>query len=65
MAPGEYEFGTTTEEAMTIISGRLTVKLPGASGWQDYEAGSTFVVAKDKKFQLKVSADASYLCLYR
>ncbi len=29
MAPGEYEFGTSTVEIMTVVSGALTVKLPG------------------------------------
>ena len=29
MAPGEYEFGTATLEIMQVISGKLTVKLPG------------------------------------
>ena len=29
MAAGEYEFGTTTIEIMTVISGELSVMLPG------------------------------------
>ena len=29
MAPGEYEFGTSTLEIMQVVSGKLTVKLPG------------------------------------
>ena len=65
MAPGEYEFGTSTQEIMTVVSGALTVKLPGAHDWKTYKTGDTFVVDKDKKFLLKVTADAAYLCLYR
>jgi len=65
LAPGEYEFGTSTKEIMTAVSGVLTVKLPGEAAWKDYRAGDSFVVAKDRKFQLKIAADASYLCLYR
>jgi purine/pyrimidine-nucleoside phosphorylase len=65
MAPGEYEFGTSKKEAMRIISGAMSVKLPGSDRWQDFKAGETFVVEKNKKFQLKVSADVAYLCLYR
>jgi purine/pyrimidine-nucleoside phosphorylase len=65
MAPGEYEFGTSTVEIMTVVSGALTVKLPGREDWTDYAAGASFTVEAGKKFQLKVAADAAYLCLYR
>jgi len=65
MAPGEYEFGTSTVEVMTVLSGVLTVKLPESEAWKDYRAGETFTVAAGKKFQLKVAADAAYLCLYK
>ena len=65
MAPGEYEFGTSTVEIMTVVSGVLTVKLPGSDIWTDYAAGSSFTIEAGKKFQLKVAADAAYLCLYR
>jgi uncharacterized protein YaiE (UPF0345 family) len=65
MAPGEYEFGTSTVEIMTVISGKLTVKLPGSEKWKDYKAGKSFRVEANQKFQLKVAAEAAYLCLYR
>jgi uncharacterized protein YaiE (UPF0345 family) len=65
MAPGEYEFGTSTLEIMTVISGMLTVKLPGSDKWKDYAAGKTLRVEANKKFQLKVASDTAYLCLYR
>ena len=29
MAAGEYEFGTSTVEIMTVISGALTIQQPG------------------------------------
>ncbi|MGE5740543.1 MAG: pyrimidine/purine nucleoside phosphorylase [Candidatus Aminicenantes bacterium RBG_16_66_30] len=65
MAAGEYEFGTSTIEEMTVLSGILRVKLPGSDAWKDYKAGDRFTVEAGKKFQLKVEADAAYLCLYR
>jgi hypothetical protein len=65
MAAGDYEFGTSTLEIMTVVSGTLTVKLPGSEVWQDYKAGASFTVDTGKKFQLKVAADAAYICLYR
>ncbi|HDT13871.1 MAG TPA: pyrimidine/purine nucleoside phosphorylase [Candidatus Aminicenantes bacterium] len=65
MAPGEYEFGTSTVEVMTVLSGVLSVKLPGTDAWKDYGAGARFTVEAGRKFQLKVAADAAYLCLYK
>jgi uncharacterized protein YaiE (UPF0345 family) len=65
MAPGEYEFGTQTLEIMQIVSGKLTVKLPGEKSWKDYGPGKTFVVPANEKFQLKVAEESAYLCLYK
>jgi uncharacterized protein YaiE (UPF0345 family) len=64
MAPGEYEFGTSTVEVMTVLSGALTVRLPGSDAWREYRSGQSFTVEAGKKFQLKVAAEAAYLCLY-
>ncbi|MGZ5480055.1 MAG: pyrimidine/purine nucleoside phosphorylase, partial [Candidatus Aminicenantales bacterium] len=58
MAAGEYEFGTSTVEVMTVLSGTLRVKLPGSPAWKDYEVGERFTVEAGKKFQLRVAADA-------
>lgn len=65
MAKGEYEFGTSTVEYMTVISGEMTVMLPGDNVWKIYKEFETFVVAKDVKFKVKVSGDTSYRCLYK
>lgn len=64
MAVGEYEFGTSQLETITVVSGALTVKLPGSSAWQTYRAGEQFIVAANEKFQLKVSEETAYLCTY-
>lgn len=64
MAPGEYEFGTSKKEMMTIISGLLTVKLPREITWKDFGKNESFTVAANEKFQIKVKEDTSYLCLY-
>jgi len=64
MAPGEYEFGTSQKETMTVVSGELVVKLPGQSSWQGFAAGKSFVVPANAKFQLKVAGDTAYLCTY-
>lgn len=64
MAPGEYEFGTNQREVMTIVSGALTVKLPGSTQWQTFARGASFEVAANVKFQLQVTQDTAYLCTY-
>jgi len=64
MAPGEYEFGTSQKEVMSVISGALTVKLPGNESWQVFNEGESFEVEANAKFQLKVAVDTAYLCTY-
>jgi purine/pyrimidine-nucleoside phosphorylase len=65
MAPGEYEFGTSQLEIMHVVSGKLTVKLPGGEQWNEYPAGSQFEVPANSRFNLKVEQDTAYLCEYR
>lgn len=64
MAQGEYEFGTSTVEYMTVVSGKMTVLLPGSENWQIFKPFDTFMVPKDSKFKLKIESDAAYLCRY-
>jgi len=64
MAPGEYEFGTSEKETMTVVSGALTVKLPNSDGWNTFSQGESFVVAAGETFQLQVEVDTAYLCTY-
>ena len=65
MAPGEYEFGTSTVEYMTVTSGVLTVLLPGKSEWKDYKEGETFIVAKGSSFRVQVKEPTAYRCIYK
>jgi purine/pyrimidine-nucleoside phosphorylase len=65
MAAGEYEFGTASIEIMTVISGKLSVMLPGETSWKEYKKFESFVVAKDVKFKVKAGEDTPYLCLYK
>ncbi|MCW9034704.1 MAG: pyrimidine/purine nucleoside phosphorylase [Rhodospirillales bacterium] len=64
MAPGDYEFGTNQKETMSVVSGALTVKLPGSDDWQTFEAGVSFIVEANQKFQLQVAVDTAYFCTY-
>ena len=64
MEIGEYEFGTSEFETMTVVSGALTVKLPESDEWQTFEAGKQFTVEANQKFQVKVDVETAYLCTY-
>ncbi|KZL91590.1 pyrimidine/purine nucleoside phosphorylase [Clostridium magnum] len=65
MAVGEYEFGTSSKEIMTVTSGMLIIKLPGTDEWKEFKQNETFVIEANNKFRLKVKEETSYLCLYR
>ena len=65
MAPGDYDFGTSQREIMHVVSGELSVKLPGSSVYETFKTGSQFNVPANSKFQLKVAVDTAYLCEYR
>lgn len=65
MAKGEYEFGTSSIEFMTVTSGVMSVQQPGETNWKDYKEFETFRVEKDVKFKVKVEGDTSYRCLYK
>lgn len=64
MVPGEYTFSTAQKEVMTVVSGALTVLLPGNSQWQTFNAGAAFTVPANASFQLNVAVDTAYLCTY-
>jgi uncharacterized protein YaiE (UPF0345 family) len=64
MAIGEYEFGATQKETMTVVSGELMVKLPASQDWQTFSAGASFVVPANTSFQVKVAVESAYLCTY-
>lgn len=64
MAPGEYEFGTSQKETMTVVSGALTIRLPGEDDWKTFDAGESFIVDANQKFGVKVAVDTAYLCTY-
>ncbi len=64
MAVGEYEFGTSQREYMTVVSGSLTVKLPLESEWKTFLKGDLFIVEANQVFQVKVTEMTAYLCRY-
>lgn len=64
MAVGEYEFGTEQKETMTVVSGALSVMLPGTTDWQTFASNESFVIEANNKFQLRVAMETAYLCTY-
>jgi len=65
MEAGDYEFGTGTIEIMTVISGTMKVKLPGDTEWKTVNKFESFEVEKGVKFQVSVSEDTPYFCVYK
>ena len=65
MAAGDYEFGTNCVEHMTLISGDMSVKLPGENDWRKIALNETFIVDANTSFLVKIGCDTSYLCLYK
>lgn len=64
MEAGEYEFGTSAIEHMTITSGVLHVMLPGETEWNSFKKGETFIVEKDVRFKVKANEQVAYYCRY-
>ena len=64
MQQNEYKFSTNATEYMTVVSGSLTVQLPGSEEWITYVAGETFEITNNSSFQVKADVDSTYLCRY-
>jgi len=64
MSAGDYVFNTTTKEKMTVVSGEMTIKLSGETGTKTYQAGQSFEVAANSAFDVSITSDCAYLCVY-
>lgn len=63
--PGSYHFNTAAPERMEIIAGHCTVRLDGATGSQEYGAGTHFDVARDSGFTIQVGSGlCEYICSF-
>lgn len=62
---GEYEFGTSSHETMTVIEGELVALLPGTQDWKSFTNGQSFEVPANTSFKVKAEGQTSYLCKYR
>lgn len=64
MAIGEYKFGTSQKEVMSVISGAMSAKLPGDDKWKTYQAGDSFSIEAGASFEVKTKEETAYLCTY-
>lgn len=64
MMPGEYTFSTAAKEIMEIMAGDLEVLLPNSEQWQSINAGESFEVAANSKFEIKIKTPTDYCCSY-
>jgi len=64
MEAGDYEFGTSQKEVMTVVSGSMDVLLPGASEWATFAKGESFEIEANVKFQVRMSGQTAYFCTY-
>lgn len=62
--PGEYTFGTQTEEYMEIVYGEMNVSLPNGSK-KKFQKGDHFIVPANQSFTVTATAPVSYICLYK
>lgn len=65
MAVGKYEFSTSKKEFMTVTSGKMIVKLPSSDEWKEFNKNETFKIEANKKFNVEVSEETSYICFYK
>jgi uncharacterized protein YaiE (UPF0345 family) len=61
--PGEYAFGTSRPERMTVVAGTLWYRVPGQS-WLSAGPGEGFDVPAGVTFEVKAEGQVAYLCRY-
>ncbi len=64
MEPGNYEFSTSQNERMVIISGALLVQREDDLEPLLYSDGEEFHVRNDQTFNVEVTEPTAYLCEY-
>jgi uncharacterized protein YaiE (UPF0345 family) len=64
MAVGDYVFNTAEPEEMTVVSGAMTIKLAETDQECHYQAGESFSVPANSRFDVKISVETAYLCIY-
>jgi uncharacterized protein YaiE (UPF0345 family) len=65
MLAGSYNFSTDAPELMEILAGSCRVRLDGESNWQSYQAGESFNVAGNSRFDIEVDDILDYICHFK
>jgi uncharacterized protein YaiE (UPF0345 family) len=60
--PSSLTFNTGAPEIMEIVGGRCRVRLPGATSWQEIQAGDRFEVGANASFDIETSETVDYIC---
>jgi len=64
MEAGEYTFSTSSEELMTVITGKLIIKRPEDTDRLAFSAGESFHVPAGVSFEVNVEEPTAYICRY-
>lgn len=64
MSPGSYEFSTSKNERMVVISGALVVQRASDPEPVLYSDGEEFHVPSNQSFHVEVTEATAYLCEY-
>ncbi|MEE9445547.1 MAG: pyrimidine/purine nucleoside phosphorylase [Cocleimonas sp.] len=64
MAVGDYVFNTGDKEKMTVVSGAMTIKFAGTETAQTFKPGESFSVDANSSFDVNVTVETAYLCVY-
>jgi uncharacterized protein YaiE (UPF0345 family) len=62
--PADLTFGTAAPETMECVAGACEYLLEGHTVWQRAEAGQSFSVPGNSKFQIRVTEAFHYICHY-
>lgn len=60
--PSSLTFNTGAPETMEITGGKCRVRQDGADSWQLYEAGQSFDVPANSKFDIETLELVDYVC---
>ncbi|WP_297441149.1 pyrimidine/purine nucleoside phosphorylase [Sulfurimonas sp.] len=63
MLEGEYTFNTADKEIMEILSGDVSIKLPGEE-WKTLNVPESFEVEANASFDIKINSVTDYCCSY-
>jgi purine/pyrimidine-nucleoside phosphorylase len=62
--PATLNFGTDAPELMEVQAGRCRIRLAGSDEWVTYQAGDSFSVPGNSRFDIDVTETLDYVCSY-